>query len=26
VYLKSSLGLLAECALDPDRPATEASR
>jgi len=26
VYLKSSLGLLARCALDPDRPATEASR
>jgi integrase len=26
VYLKSSLGLLAKCALDPDRPATEASR
>jgi len=26
VYLKSSLGLLARCALDPDRPATKASR
>ena len=26
VYLKSSLGLLAKCALDPDAPATEASR
>lgn len=26
VYLKSSLGLLAKCALDPDRPATGASR
>ena len=26
VYLKSSLGLLAKCALDPDGPATEASR
>jgi integrase len=26
VYLKSSLGLLAKCALDPDRPAAEASR
>jgi integrase len=26
VYLKSSLGLLARCALDPDRPATEATR
>jgi hypothetical protein len=23
VYLKSSLGLLAKCALDPDRPARE---
>jgi len=23
VYLKSSLGLLARCALDPDRPARE---
>ncbi|CAG7635439.1 site-specific integrase [Rhodococcus opacus] len=26
VYLKSSLGLLAECALDPDAPASEATR
>jgi integrase len=26
VYLKSSLGLLAKCALDPDAPAREASR
>jgi integrase len=26
VYLKSSLGLLARCALDPDAPACEASR
>ncbi|MGH9093522.1 MAG: site-specific integrase [Acidimicrobiales bacterium] len=26
VYLKSSLGLLAKCALDPDAPAQEASR
>ena len=26
VYLKTSLGLLAKCALDPDAPATEASR
>jgi integrase len=26
VYLKSSLGLLAKCALDPDGPATETSR
>jgi len=26
VYLKSSLGLLAKCALDPDAPATEVSR
>ena len=26
VYLKSSLGLLAKCALDPDAPAIEASR
>jgi len=26
VYLKSSLGLLAECALDPDQPATQVSR
>ncbi len=26
VYLKSSLGLLAKCALDPDRPATQVSR
>jgi hypothetical protein len=26
VYLKSSLGLLAKCALDPDGPATQASR
>ena len=26
VYLKSSLGLLAKCALDPDRPAAGASR
>jgi integrase len=26
VYLKSSLGLLARCALDPDAPAREASR
>jgi len=26
VYLKSSLGLLAKCALDPDGPAREASR
>ncbi|MGH3612321.1 MAG: site-specific integrase [Pseudonocardia sp.] len=26
VYLKSSLGLLAKCALDPDPPAREASR
>jgi integrase len=26
VYLKSSVGLLAKCALDPDRPATEAAR
>ena len=26
VYLKSSLGLLAKCALDPDRPAAQASR
>jgi len=26
VYLKSSLGLLAGCALDPDSPATKASR
>ena len=26
VYLKSSLGLLAKCALDPDRPAGQASR
>jgi len=26
VYLKSSLGLLARCALDPDRPAAETSR
>ena len=26
VYLKSSLGLLAKCALDPDSPATETSR
>lgn len=26
VYLKSSLGLLSRCALDPDRPATQVSR
>jgi hypothetical protein len=26
VYLKSSLGLLARCALDPDAPACEASQ
>ena len=26
VYLKSSLGLLSKCALDPDAPAREASR
>ena len=26
VYLKSSLSLLAKCALDPDRPATQVSR
>jgi site-specific recombinase XerD len=26
VYLKSSLGLLANCALDPDAPVREASR
>jgi len=26
VYLKSSLGLLARCALDPDRPAQELAR
>jgi integrase len=26
VYLKSSLGLLARCALDPDAPAPEVSR
>jgi site-specific recombinase XerD len=26
VYLKSSLGLLAGCALDPDRPARELAR
>ncbi|MFY1637465.1 tyrosine-type recombinase/integrase [Solwaraspora sp. WMMB335] len=26
VYLKSSLGLLARCALDPDAPGSEASR
>ena len=26
VYLKSSLGLLARCALDPDAPAREVSR
>ncbi len=26
VYLKSSLGLLATCALDPDAPASEVSR
>jgi len=26
VYLKSSLGLLARCALDPDAPACEVSR
>jgi len=26
IYLKSSLGLLAKCALDPDAPAREASR
>ena len=26
VYLKSSLGLLAKCALDPDASAREASR
>ena len=26
VYLKSSLGLLAKCALDPDRPAAGPSR
>jgi len=26
VYLRSSLGLLARCALDPDAPAREASR
>jgi site-specific recombinase XerD len=26
VYLKSSLGLLAKCALDPDAPGREASR
>ena len=26
VYLKSSLGLLAKCALDPDGPAREAAR
>ena len=26
VYLKSSLGLLAKCALDPDAPGREAAR
>ena len=26
VYLRSSLGLLAKCALDPDAPAREVSR
>ena len=26
VYLKSSLGLLSKCALDPDAPAREVSR
>jgi hypothetical protein len=26
VYLKSSLGLLARCALDPDEPAGQVSR
>ena len=26
VYLKSSLGLLSKCALDPDAPAREASK
>jgi hypothetical protein len=26
VYLKSSLGLLAKCALDPEAPAREAAR
>ena len=26
VYLKSSLGLLSKCALDPDAPAPEVSR
>jgi hypothetical protein len=26
VYLKSSLGLLTKCALDPDAPVREASR
>ncbi len=26
VYLKSSLGLLASCALDPDAPTSEVSR
>jgi len=26
VYLKSSLGLLSKCALDPDAPAPQASR